>query len=582
VAGAWAALALLAAAPPAGGTVTSYQVDAAHTGNVPGAKLDPPLGRKWIRRDLGEPRTNPLMVEGRVYVLSAPPQQGLMLHALDPATGVTIWSQAAPLEAGATYAYGLTYEDGRIFANGGKAIRAFSAASGETLWTRPLTDSRGAAVAHGGSVFVADGRPRAFRGSDGVEEGVAAIQGLGPHIAADDERIYYGIGCYRIDAYERPLLARLWSHSGCGADSHDDPPPAVYRGRVYGHYRAGGGVVLDAASGSRVGTFSALHAPAFAGNLAFFRGEKSLQAVNLDTGAEAWRYSSADEELAGSPLVAGTRVFVLTRDGELIALDRDSGREHWRGVLSPIVDLGLTSLPLPPPMAAAGDRLIVVKENRITAFGPGPDAPGIDDPDKIPARGLTIGIEAKPADLAYGSKARIEGRASRSVSAHQLQLQSDPHPYGEWRAERSEFPYGESYGFDVKPDRNTRYRVVDLSTFPTVVTETVTVYPYFGGNPSFWVVGRSSIEVRGTFTAPDWLHVTRRRAYLYRSRGAQRSGTRAGSLRVRAAGRRRYRLVGAIRVPGLSRSDRFLVCVPVSRPKAFGRLKRDPCGRRRL
>ncbi|MDQ3936774.1 MAG: PQQ-like beta-propeller repeat protein [Actinomycetota bacterium] len=580
---------MLATAPPATGTVT-YQVDAAHTGNVADANLDPPLGRKWIRRDLGRPLTNPLMAEGRVYVLSAPPQQGLMIHALDPATGNTIWSKPAPLENGASFSFGFSYDQGRLFANGGRMIRAHSAATGEPLWTRPLNDSRGAAVAEGGSVYLVDitGGLRAFRGSDGVEQPGAQIGSGGREVAVQGDRVFSGEGCRRVDAFDRALLTRVWSYSGGCNDWVDDPPPAVHRGRVYAHAsRAGSGVILDAANGQRLGTFAAERSPAFAGNLGFYRGDLPLIAVNLDTGGEAWRYTSepggSREELAGIPLVVEKSVFVLTRDGELIAVDRDSGRERWRGALSPIVDHGMTSLPLPPPMAAAGDRLIVTYRDRLTAFGPGPDAPGIDEPDKIPAGGLRYELRAEPEDLPYLSKARIAVRANGSLSgAHEIELQADPYPYGEWRAVKRARPSFDDHTFEVKPDRNTRYRVVDRSTYPTIESEAVTVYPFYGGSPAFWLVGRSSMQVRGTVTAPSWLRVTRRRAYLYRARARNKPGTRIGSLRVRRVGKERYRLVGTVRVPALRRRDLFFVCIPIAKPKAFGRLPHDHCGRRRL
>jgi hypothetical protein len=83
-------------------------------------------------------------------------------------------------------------------------------------------------------------------------------------------------------------------------------------------------------------------------------------------------------------------------------------------------------------------------------------------------------------------------------------------------------------------------------------------------------------------TAPDWLRVAKERMWVYRVRKGQRRGTRLGGLRLKRAGKERYRIGGTVPAPGLRSNDGFFVCVPIRDVRAFGRLERDLCGRRRI
>ena len=111
--------------PPALGAAVTYQGDAAHTGNVD-APFAPPLGKKWVRRDLGERVSYPVISEGKVFVTATPAGNQIVLYALDRRTGGTIWSR--PVLGGLP-----AYADGRVFVAGTR-LQAYSAATGEGLW----------------------------------------------------------------------------------------------------------------------------------------------------------------------------------------------------------------------------------------------------------------------------------------------------------------------------------------------------------------------------------------------------------------------------------------------------------------
>src|SRR3954447_19015688 len=71
----------------------AYQINPGHTGEATGTKFAPPLGKRWVRRDLAGQDYNrsvsyPVMAEGRVYVAT-----GSGVYALGR-NGRTVWSRA--------------------------------------------------------------------------------------------------------------------------------------------------------------------------------------------------------------------------------------------------------------------------------------------------------------------------------------------------------------------------------------------------------------------------------------------------------------------------------------------------------
>jgi outer membrane protein assembly factor BamB len=152
--GTLAALAVAALAAPAGahGAAVTYQGDNARSGNVPDGP-PPPLGRKWIRRDLGIHVSYPVLAEGKVYVTAqrSPSQAATVLYALDRGTGATVWVREVATS-------GLpAYDNGRIYVLGTNALDAVSAATGERLW-RTAMDGAGevAPAADGALVYASD------------------------------------------------------------------------------------------------------------------------------------------------------------------------------------------------------------------------------------------------------------------------------------------------------------------------------------------------------------------------------------------------------------------------------------------
>src|SRR4051794_30638844 len=83
---------------PAAAQTVSEEIDAAHSGVVPGPAISPPLKERWRRvLDPSIPSSstvgNTLAADGRVFVTAKPSGGKATLYALDPGDGHTLWSR---------------------------------------------------------------------------------------------------------------------------------------------------------------------------------------------------------------------------------------------------------------------------------------------------------------------------------------------------------------------------------------------------------------------------------------------------------------------------------------------------------
>ena len=109
-------LAALASPAWASDASTAWMGNPRHDSELTDSPLRPPLGVRWDLR-VGQVTSNVLVVDGRVIFA----RQGL-LTALDAATGAHLWSVA-------TVTARIAYDGGRVFANQGTGVAAFSAPS---------------------------------------------------------------------------------------------------------------------------------------------------------------------------------------------------------------------------------------------------------------------------------------------------------------------------------------------------------------------------------------------------------------------------------------------------------------------
>jgi outer membrane protein assembly factor BamB len=570
------AVAALYAASAAADT-TSFQVDETHSGFVD-AKLDPPLGRRWIRRDLGQ-ASYPLIAAGKVFV-----SRGGLLHALDRTRGDTVWSR--PTDGGH-----LAFGHERLFVSGQETLAAVDPDDGRTIWTVPSEASAAIVV---GEIVVTSGHYElaGYRWQDGIKVWSTTAVGSGTGIpAADGERVFTTGACNSTAATHAALGVELWHHYG-GCSGGGGGTPIVHGEHV--HAPDHPWVALRRLDGAVEGSLR-MHVPALADGRVFdvipgehtFAGE--LRATDLATGTVAWRVPPphGSSGFFGPPLIVGDVLFVRidAPDGpeEMAAVDPSSGRLLWRRPQS-ILPRDFSELHT-AGMAADSEMLIVPAQERLIAFWSGPDEPGVDDPDRPHPSSVRLQLYASSRRTVYGRGVVLHAQA-QGTYRRRLDLQQSPYPYRRWQTiARPGFTNTSSWSRRVRPSVNTRYRLVDRGTLPAKVSRSRQVFVEISVRLRFFLIRPGQIRVVARLSAPPRLRLDRRRLYVYRYRSRRSSGVRVGALDIRRSGRRgRYRVRGVIRPPGLRRGDLFGICVKKMPPPA-NRFRVGPlrgCGNRRI
>lgn len=596
-----AVVALVAVPGSAPAAAVTYQADVAHSGFVANGP-NPPLGRKWIRRDLGSSVSYPVIAEGKVFVTAG--SSPTLLYALDRKTGGTVWvREVATLGSPA-------YDSGRIYVLGERALDAVSAATGERLWRRDMRLARGAApVPDGPFVYASDeDGAHAVSADTGIVVQTESFPGSG--FAVVGERVFLAqSGCGRLAAYSRGLAQQVWTRAGCAAPLPPAPTSPAFLSlertvpfeRLWARATGGqAGIVVDAITSLGTEQFGSEGGIAFAGELAFLRHEAAVEARNVSSGTIQWRWNSpgagssglATAGLASSALAVRDAVWALTAGGDVVALRRGDGGEVFRtsiGGLGPLDSSSSSSsgVRVHNGMAADADGLIVPGAERLVALGPGDDAPGVLDPDKEPGAATTMTADVKPRDVLFTRKAVISGAVRRSGDSDvrdQLELQADPYPYGVWERVGGGPARNGSFQFSHQPDRNTRYRVVDISTAPAVISGTFQVYAYPRFTLRLGYRGTRRIFVSSTIDAPDYLSLSKQRLYVYRLRTKRSVGTRIGSIPIKRVKGTRYRARRTVGVPSGRASDYFYICIKLRDTRQLTRLngRKWGCGRSRF
>jgi outer membrane protein assembly factor BamB len=362
--------------PASGGDSVAFQVDVAHTGNQPASTLTPPLTRVWSQ-DLGGGVSYPLIVGGRVFVtvgnLTRP---GSALRALDLATGNPLWG---PIDLGGDHAWsGAAYDGGRVYVvTSSNLLTAFDPASGATVWSKQLpgqTSCSSPPTAAGGTVFVgafgSGGTLYAVDGQAGSVLWTAALDvGDSSSPTLSDDGVFVTYGCVLAYAFSRTTGAPIWQYVGACLGGLASTS-VLFRGQLWLRDFIGGNLVLDAASGMELGSFSATAIPAFAGQTGFFLLDTGgLQALDTVTRTILWTFP-ADGALVSAPLVVNGTVYVGSSNGALYGLDPATGATRWSDTLPWAVSgSGESGLGQPTAaMGAGGGALLVPAGTHLVCY----------------------------------------------------------------------------------------------------------------------------------------------------------------------------------------------------------------------
>ncbi|MEU7600901.1 PQQ-binding-like beta-propeller repeat protein [Streptomyces sp. NPDC041003] len=230
------------------------------------------------------------------------------LAALDTRTGTFRWQRPVAVTAATDAAL-----VGDVLVTGDpneNVLRAWSAASGEPLWTREFAEHRYVRLLHHPAGLLVEGMPKGDGGgpeavllrlspSDGKTQWQRGTHGLFSGIGGDQDTLIAVD-----DLTGRPKdssTGRLVQVSA--ADGKDLPGRAAVQ--VSAQAVASDSVVID------------------------LRADGRLRAVDLVSGKELWVEDTGADPLQG-PVLQDGLVYVQTTNGEIVTRDAGTGRELWR------------------------------------------------------------------------------------------------------------------------------------------------------------------------------------------------------------------------------------------------------------
>ncbi len=301
-----------------------------------------------LRQRLG---AAPVVADNKLFVVDV----DAVAHAFSADTGQPLWS--APLtenkdNRAARFGGGISYDEGKVFATDGLGdVVALNAADGAVLWrVRPAGPLRGAPTVANGAVYVLSQNNElvAMSQTDG------AIQWTGS--GSLESQGVFGVGA--------PAAGRGTIVAGFSS------------GELYA-YRYENGRVLWTEVLSRTSVSTSVSsladidaAPVIDQNRVYAVGEGGrMVSLELTTGQRLW-----EQNLAGvsTPWIAGEWVFVVTEDAKLYCLSRANGKIRWISDLGGFKNMKKRKNPInwTGPVLAGGRLILLNSEGQIVSVSP--------------------------------------------------------------------------------------------------------------------------------------------------------------------------------------------------------------------
>lgn len=292
----------------------------------------------------------PVVADGRVYTIDA----AQTLSAFDAASGAQVWKTAIkdPGEDDLVIGGGIAFADGFLYVtNGYDELLTVNAADGKIVRrTHIAAPARAAPSVQNGRVFVTtlDNRLLALNAADGsllweysgMGENAALVGAASP--AVDGETV--------VPAFSSGEIFALRIENG-----------AVGWGENLSALRRTTGIAgLSAIRGLPVIDRNLVIAISFGGR---------LTALDARTGDRVWQRDISGSE---TPWVAGTHVFVISSDGGMAAIERDTGFVRWVTQLPRYENEEAKKNPISwaGPVLAGGRLFAAGTSGRIAEFSP--------------------------------------------------------------------------------------------------------------------------------------------------------------------------------------------------------------------
>jgi outer membrane protein assembly factor BamB len=278
----------------------------------------------------------------------------------------------------------LAYDNGQLFAlNTSGQLQAFDPATGARTWTTQLpgqSSFTSPPTAVGGYVYTAGsgagGTLYAVDESTGALSWAAAVMnGANSSPVVTASGVYVSYACDQTYDFNPTTGALVW-HYATSCEGGGGRTPALAGGQLYVRDPTLGDVILDASSGTLLGTFTAGPVPAFSGSSGYFLNGSTLSAQSTTDQATQWTFSG-DGSLDTAPVVANGVVYEGSGTGQLYALSGSTGSVLWSGNAGrpiPSPDEQNVSQPL-TGMAVSGGMLVVPTTNTLVAYTTAPTPP---------------------------------------------------------------------------------------------------------------------------------------------------------------------------------------------------------------
>ena len=351
------------------------------------------------RRDIGagSGRSSQVMspivaADGRIYVMDG----HATVSAVDPASGSTLWrTEIRGTEArnGGFFGWGrdgdnqgfgggVAFAGGKVFVTSGlRQVAALDAATGDVVWTTGVESPiHGAPTVSGGRVYAidVDNQILAFDVNTGeqswsyqaIAEPARILRASSPAVTGETVIAPFSSGelvALRVTNGQplwQQVLSRTNRTNALSEIRDIAGRPVVYRGTVY--------------AGSHSGLFSAM---------------------DLRTGTPRWQLPIAT---LNAPWAAGDVVYVVSKAGELITINRENGQIYW------ITDLNAERVRQEGGVLGIGDRTVrpiwsgpLLATNRLILVNSDGQAVAVDARTGAEQGTLNLGGPAYIAPIAY-------------------------------------------------------------------------------------------------------------------------------------------------------------------------------------
>ena len=293
----------------------------------------------------GRVTASPVIADGRAYTLDADAQ----VSAFATSGGSAVWRTILAPETGSKgtgYGGGLAFDGGRLYAASGYGIvAAIEPATGKKIWEKNIgSPIRASPTAAGDRVYVVSSQGRFFclNGADGTE--LWAVRGLpqtaslvnnaSPAVDGDIVVVPYTSG--DLVALKVADGTALWTESltrtrGTSqlASLTDAARPAIDQGVVFAVGHAGRMVAASAKTGERLWSLNiaGTQTPWVAGETVFVVDtEGQLMALSRRDGKVQWTMQLPAAKVWSGPTLAGGSLWLASNKGAVVSVDAVTGK----------------------------------------------------------------------------------------------------------------------------------------------------------------------------------------------------------------------------------------------------------------